>query len=57
MFKWSFISGGTGDITVHEQLSNGSLQELDSASGGECGGTSVDSAFYQIFVEIVEKNY
>ena len=29
------------------------MQELGSASGGDCGGTSVDSAFYQIFVEIV----
>jgi hypothetical protein len=42
MFKWSFISGGTSDITVHEKLSNGMLMELCRASGGDCGGTSVD---------------
>jgi hypothetical protein len=29
------------------------LKELCSASGGNCGGTSVDNAFYQIFVKLV----
>ena len=53
MFKWSFISGGTTDITVHEKLSNGRLKELCRASGDDCGGTSVDNAFYQIFVKLV----
>ena len=47
------FSGGTVDITVHEKLSNGSLKELCRASGGDCGGTSVDNAFYQIFVKLV----
>jgi hypothetical protein len=40
-------------ITVHEKLSNGSLKELCSAYGGDCGGTSVDNAFYQIFAKLV----
>ena len=47
------FSGGTSDITVHEKLSNGMLKELCRASGGDCGGTSVDNAFYQIFVKLV----
>jgi molecular chaperone DnaK (HSP70) len=47
------FSGGTTDITVHEKLSNGSLKELCRASGGDCSGTSVDNAFYQIFVKLV----
>jgi hypothetical protein len=47
------FSGGTADITIHEKLSNGNLKELCRASGGDCGGTSVDSAFYQIFVKLV----
>ena len=47
------FSGGTADITVHEKLSNGSLKELCRASGGDCGGTSVDNAFFQIFVKLV----
>jgi hypothetical protein len=29
------------------------LKELCRASGGNCGGTSVDNAFYQIFVKLV----
>ena len=49
----ALFSGGTADITVHEKLSNGSLKELCSASGGDCGGTSVDNAFYQIVVKLV----
>jgi molecular chaperone DnaK (HSP70) len=47
------FSGGTADITIHEKLSNGNLKELCRASGGDCGGTSVDNAFYQIFVKLV----
>ena len=49
----ALFSGGTADITVHEKLSNGSLKELCRASGGDCGGTSVDNAFFQIFVKLV----
>ena len=45
--------GGTTDITVHEKLSNGRLKELCRASGGDCGGISVDKALYQIFVKLV----
>jgi hypothetical protein len=29
------------------------LKELCCASGGDCGGTSVDNSFYQIFVKLV----
>jgi hypothetical protein len=29
------------------------LKELCRASGGDCGGTSVDNAFYQIFVKLI----
>ena len=47
------FSGGTADITVHEQLSNDRLKELCRASDGDCGGTSVDNAFYQIFAKLV----
>ena len=47
------FSGGTADITIHEKLSNGNLKELCRACGGDCGGTSVDNAFYQIFVKLV----
>ncbi|XP_028673559.1 heat shock 70 kDa protein 12A-like [Erpetoichthys calabaricus] len=37
--------GGTVDITVHEVLDDGSLKELQKASGGGWGGFSVDSKF------------
>uniref|UniRef100_A0A8C4T7V9 Heat shock 70 kDa protein 12A-like n=1 Tax=Erpetoichthys calabaricus TaxID=27687 RepID=A0A8C4T7V9_ERPCA len=39
------FSGGTVDITVHEVLDDGSLKELQKASGGGWGGFSVDSKF------------
>jgi hypothetical protein len=29
------------------------LKELFRASGGDCGGTSVDNAFYEMFVKLV----
>ena len=53
-FTVFFISiGGTADITVHEKISNGHLKELCHASGGDCGGTSVDHAFIQMIVKIL----
>nr|XP_034311557.1 heat shock 70 kDa protein 12A [Crassostrea gigas] len=45
--------GGTVDITVHEVKPNGHLKELDRASGGDWGGTSVDMAFKSALAEIV----
>jgi hypothetical protein len=45
--------GGTADITVHEKISNGHLKELCHASGGDCGGTSIDNAFIQMIVKIL----
>ena len=49
-----FISiGGTADIKVHENISNGDLKKLSHASGGYCGGTSVDNAFIQMIDKIL----
>ena len=45
--------GGTADITVHEKILNGHLKELCHASGGDCGGTSIDNAFIQMIVKIL----
>lgn len=47
------ISGGTVDITVHEVQFNGTLKELDKASGGAWGGTRVDESFKEMLEEIV----
>lgn len=47
------MPGGTADITVHEKLDGGHLKELCHASGGDCGGTSVDNAFIQMMVKIL----
>lgn len=41
------------DITVHEIEQNGYLHELERASGGDWGGTSVDNAFKNTLAEIV----
>ncbi|XP_045193636.2 heat shock 70 kDa protein 12A-like [Mercenaria mercenaria] len=47
------LGGGTADITVHEKVSCGKLKEVDRASGGPWGGTSVDGAFIQLISSIV----
>lgn len=39
------LLGGTVDITVHEIQADGYLRELYNATGGNWGGTNVDSAF------------
>ena len=38
---------------MHKRKSNGCLKELCHASGGDCGGMSIDNAFIQIMVEII----
>ncbi|XP_052089282.1 heat shock 70 kDa protein 12A-like [Mytilus californianus] len=47
------IGGGTADITIHQKLSKGNLKEICRASGGDCGGISVDNSFYQIFIKLL----
>ncbi|KAK3099812.1 hypothetical protein FSP39_010132 [Pinctada imbricata] len=47
--------GGTIDITVHEVQPNGSLKELDRASGGAWGGIYVDRMFKEMLEDIVGK--
>jgi molecular chaperone DnaK (HSP70) len=37
---------------VHEKISNGHLKELCHASGGDCGGTSIDNDFIQMIIKI-----
>lgn len=39
------LGGGTADITVHEKLAGGTLQELHKASGGPWGGMYVDNNY------------
>ncbi|XP_048734696.2 heat shock 70 kDa protein 12A-like [Ostrea edulis] len=46
------LGGGTADITVHEKLEGNKLKELFKASGGACGGTSVDTQFYSTMTRI-----
>ncbi|XP_071146597.1 heat shock 70 kDa protein 12A-like [Mytilus edulis] len=47
------LGGGTADITVHEKLEDGKLEELCQATGDACGGTSIDNEFLQLMVDIV----
>lgn len=44
--------GGTVDITVHEKLAGDGLKEISRATGGDCGGTSVDAEFIQLLAKI-----
>ena len=53
MINCCYSVGGTIDITVHEVKGNRNLKELDCASGGNWGGTSVDMAFKQALAEVV----
>ncbi|CAG2200983.1 unnamed protein product [Mytilus edulis] len=46
------LGGGTADITIHEKLVGDNLKEICRASGGDCGGTSVDAAFIQMLAKI-----
>ncbi|XP_071141897.1 heat shock 70 kDa protein 12B-like [Mytilus edulis] len=46
------LGGGTVDITVHEKLTGGGLREISRATGGDCGGTSVDADFIQLLAKI-----
>ena len=50
-----YLPGGTVDITVHEVQTNGTLKELDKASGGAWGGTRVDESFKEMLEDIVGK--
>ena len=38
---------------MHEKISTGHLKELCHASGGDCGGTSIDNDFIQMIVKIL----
>lgn len=49
----SNILGGTADITVHQVDNDGTLRELHRATGGAWGGTKVDAAYEQFFIDIV----
>ncbi|XP_063441287.1 heat shock 70 kDa protein 12A-like [Mytilus trossulus] len=50
------LGGGTVDITAHEKLDEHKMVELCKATGDDCGGTSVDKEFLQIFHDIVGKD-
>ncbi|CAC5406610.1 unnamed protein product [Mytilus coruscus] len=49
----SAIGGGTADITVHRKAANGKLKEKHRAMGNNCGGTSIDKRFLELFEEII----
>ena len=52
----SLIVGGTVDITAHEKLGEHKIAELCKAMRDDCGGTSVDKEFLQIFYDVVGKD-
>ncbi|CAC5408535.1 unnamed protein product [Mytilus coruscus] len=51
MFGNTEVSG-TVDITVHEKLDGGCLKEITRATGGDCGGTSIDAKFIQLLMKV-----
>ncbi|XP_060064403.1 heat shock 70 kDa protein 12A-like [Ylistrum balloti] len=54
-FKYLVLDagGGTIDIAVHEVQSDGSLNEIHKACGGDWGGTKVDYAFKLLLTGII----
>ncbi|CAG2215187.1 unnamed protein product [Mytilus edulis] len=46
------LGGGTADITVHQRISDGTIQEVVPPSGGPWGGKSIDEAFFKFLCEI-----
>lgn len=50
------FSGGTADIAVHQKLSNGKLKELETASGGDWGGTQVDRRFMAMLSDVLGRD-
>ena len=52
-----YQKGGTIDITVHEVKSEGKLQELSRASGGDWGGITVDRTFRKMLTDIVGEKF
>ena len=50
------FEGGTADITVHQKCEDGTLEEVQPASGGPWGGKSVDDAFEEFLCDIVGKD-
>ncbi|CAG2224379.1 unnamed protein product [Mytilus edulis] len=50
------IGGGTVDIVAHKKLIHYKVEELCSASGNDCGGSSIDREFMEMMETIVGKN-
>ena len=51
------VSGGTVDITVHEVLQDGNVNELIVATGGAHGGTNVDATFIKVLKKLWGEPY
>ncbi|XP_061188822.1 uncharacterized protein LOC133196997 [Saccostrea echinata] len=51
------LSGGTVDITTNKVLPCGSLKELKSSRGGDCGGTMVDKGFFSFIKDCIGSDY
>jgi molecular chaperone DnaK (HSP70) len=45
--------GGTADITAYEILKNGFFKQILHSTGNDCGGTSVDTEFFNILEDII----
>lgn len=50
--EFFFYKGGTVDIAVHQKMEGQKLKELCRASGGDCGGTSVDTEFLNVMKKV-----
>ncbi|XP_061193982.1 heat shock 70 kDa protein 12A-like [Saccostrea echinata] len=51
------LGGGTIDITTNKVLPCGSLKEIKSARGGDCGGTMVDKEFFHFVKDCIGSSY
>uniref|UniRef100_K1RKH3 Heat shock 70 kDa protein 12B n=1 Tax=Magallana gigas TaxID=29159 RepID=K1RKH3_MAGGI len=50
------VGGGTVDITAHEVLEDGHVEELIKATGGNWGGTKVDEEYMDFIKRLIGEN-
>ena len=56
-FGYFIVSGGTVDITAHEQLIDGKVKEIVQPSGGPWGGMAVDTKFMKLLCGVLGPDF
>ena len=57
LFGYFTVSGGTVDISAHEQLIDGKVKEIAQPSGGPWGGMAVDAKFMKLLSSVLGPDF